>query len=79
MTYRPKGSGTSFWLALEKQFKTIQILIVYFFLRFYLFIHERHRGRDTGRGRSFTYKEPDVGLDPRSQDHTLSQRQMLNH
>ena len=44
------------------------------FLRFYLFIHERHtqRSRDVGRGAN-------VGLDPRLWDYDLSQRQMLNH
>ena len=50
------------------------------FLRFYLFIHERHRererGRDTGRGRSRIHarsprQESISGL----QDHALSQRE----
>ena len=43
------------------------------FLRFYLFIHERHteRGRDIGRGRSRLHEgspmwEPDVGPHPRT-------------
>ena len=27
---------------------------------------ERERGRDTGRGRSGPYREPDMGLDPRT-------------
>ena len=56
------------------------------FLRFYLFIHERHRervgdgvGRDTGRGRSRVHAgsqmwDSILGL----QDHALSQR-WLNH
>ena len=55
---------------------------VNFFLRFYLFIHERHRekGRDIGRGRS---RLP-VGslmqdLIPERGDHDLGQRQSLNH
>ena len=36
------------------------------FLRFYLFIHERHRERvrDTGRGGSRLSRQPEVGLDP---------------
>ena len=44
---------------------------VFFFLRFYLFIHERHRkrGRDICRGKSRTPP----------QDHDLSQREMLNY
>ena len=43
----------------------IMLSLDIFFLRVYLFIHERQtkRGRDTGRGRS---REPDVGLDPRT-------------
>ena len=47
------------------------ICVLFFFLRFYLYIHERHRdrGRDIGRGISRLPIEPDVGLDsctPRS-------------
>ena len=54
----------------------------FFFLRFYLFIHERHteRSRDIGRGRS---RLPTGSLMqdsiPGAWDHTLSQRQTLNH
>ena len=51
---------------------------IFFFLRFYLFIHERHRerGRDTGRGRSRLHAgsltwDSILGL----QDHTLGCRQ----
>ena len=40
-----------------------------FFLRFYLFIHERYKERGRGIGR-------EAGS---LQDHALSQRQMLNH
>ena len=39
-------------------------------------MRDAERGRDTGRGRS---RGPKVGLDPKPQDHALSQRQMLNH
>ena len=53
-----------------------------FFLRFYLFIHERHRkrGRDTGRGRNRLH----VGsrtrdLIPGLKDQALGWRQVLNH
>ena len=56
----------------------------FFFLRFYLFIHERHRerkrGRDTGKGKS---RLPAGSLMwdpiPGPRDHNLSWRQMLNH
>ena len=55
----------------------------FIFLRFYLFIHERHRererGRDTGRGRSRLHarspmQDSILGL----QDQALGQRQALN-
>ena len=51
-----------------------------FFLRFYLFIHERHRERQRHRQREkqAPCREPDVGLDPVPQDHTLGGRQALN-
>ena len=43
---------------------------LFFFLRFYLFIHETHRERGRHRQRQrekqAPYREPDVGLDPRS-------------
>ena len=53
------------------------------FLRFYLFIHERHRererGRDTGRGRrrlhAGSLKQDSI---PGLQDHALGRRQALN-
>ena len=41
-----------------------------YFLRFYLFIHERERQRQA---------EGEAGSIPGLQDHTLSQSQMLNH
>ena len=43
---------------------------VFFFLRFYLFIHERHRERKAETqaegGEPGSIQEPDAGLDPRS-------------
>ena len=46
-----------------------------FFLRFYLFILERHRERQRHRHRQrekqAPCREPDVGLDPGSPGHTL--------
>ena len=50
----------------------------FFFLRFYLFLPERHRGRDTGRGRS----RPPAGAQwgtPRTLRSCLSWRETLNH
>ena len=53
------------------------------FLRFYLFIHERHterEGRDRGRGRSkFHVGSPMWDSIPGLRDHALNQWQMLNH
>ena len=41
---------------------------------------KREKCRDIGRGRRrLSCKEPNVGLDPGPQDHTLSLRQILNH
>ena len=68
--------------ALESVIQFISILHMlknifkgFFFLRFYLFIHERHRerGRDTGRGRSRLHAGS-LTWDsiPGRQDHDLS-------
>ena len=35
-------------------------------LRFYLFMHERQRGRDRQREKQAPFREPDAGLDPGS-------------
>ena len=57
-------------------------MVAFFFLRFYVFIHERHREREKQRHRQEEKQapcgEPDVGLDPRSLGHTLGQRQAPN-
>ena len=63
---------------------TFCIFVYAFFLRFYLFIHERHteRDRDIGRGREWSRHpvgSPIRDSIPGPQDHTLSWRQMLNH
>ena len=54
-----------------------------FFLRLYLFIHERHtteRGRNIGRGRSRLCMGSQMWDSiPGPQDHDLSRRQKLNH
>ena len=51
------------------------------FLKKILFIRERtiERGRDRQREKQAPCREPDVGLDPGTRDHALSQRQTLNH
>ena len=56
----------------------------FIFYWFYLFIHERHRerqrSRDTGRGKIRLHVgNPIWDSMPGPQDHTLSQRQTLNH
>ena len=52
----------------------------FFFLRFYLFIHERdrERGRDTGREKQAPCREPDVGLDPEAPGSHLGLKAALN-
>ena len=47
---------------------TVLVGFFFLFLRFYLFIHERHTGRQTHREREkqAPSREPDVGLDPGS-------------
>ena len=35
-----------------------------YFLKNFLFIHERERGRDMGREKQAPRREPDAGLDP---------------
>ena len=39
---------------------------------------ERERQRHRQRKKQASYREPDVGLDPETKDHTLSQGQVLN-
>ena len=48
-------------------FYILYIHIYIYSLRFYLFIHERHRQRE----KQAPCREPDVGLDPEIPDHTL--------
>ena len=56
---------------------------LFFFLRFYLFIHERHRERDEeaqAEGEAGSMQGVRRGNSiPGPQDHTLGRRQMLNH
>ena len=50
------------------------------FLRFHLFIHERHteRQRPRQREKQAPHGEPDVGPDPRTRGHALGRRQVLH-
>ena len=48
------------------------------FLIIILFIRERERQKIMQREKQAPHQEPNMGLDPRLQDHTLSQRQRLN-
>ena len=52
------------------QFQSVfsQVNSIFFFLRFYLFIHERHgeRQRHRHRDKQAPHGEPDVGLNPRT-------------
>ena len=56
--------------------------ILFIFFKIYLFIHEdthRERQRHRQREKQAPRRELDVGLDPGSRDHNLSQRQVPNH
>ena len=54
-----------------------------YLLRFYLFIHERHREierqRHRQREKQAPCREPDAGLDPGTPGSCLGQKQALNH
>ena len=56
-------------------------LVFFFFLRFYLFIHENtQRGeRERQREKQAPCREPDVGLDPRSPGSGPGLKAALNH
>ena len=58
------------------------LLGFFFFLRFYLFIHERHRERERQRHRQrekqAPYRKPDVGLDPESPGSHPGLQEVLN-
>ena len=55
------------------------LLLCVFFLRFYLFIHERHKEKDIGRGRCrLLTGSPMWDSILELQDHALSRRQTLN-
>ena len=88
------GLVVSVWLSVKETAKLFSRMTVPFYTPtvhhlkkiFYLFIHETHthththtqRQRHRQREEQAPCREPDMGLDPQTQDHTLSQRQMLN-
>ena len=62
---------------------SIKAAFIFLFLiifNFYLFMTDTHRERQRCRQKEKQAPcgEPNVGLDPRTRDHALSQRQMLN-
>lgn len=65
-------------------FLKVETLFVFpsVFLRFYLFLHERHTERERQRHRQrekqAPRREPDVGLDPGTPESCLGQRHTLN-
>ena len=78
----PKCLGLNY----DFQFKKSLVQICFFFfLRFYLFIHERHtqregeRQRHRQREKQAPCREPDVGLDPGSPGSHPGLQAALNH
>ena len=65
------------------EFNSLLIVFFLFFLRFYLFIHERHRERERQRLRQrekqAPCREPDVELDPGSPGSCPGPKATLNH
>ena len=53
--------------------------LCFFFLRFYLFIHDRQTEREGQREKQAPCREPDVGLDPDSPGSHLGWKVALNH
>ena len=71
------------WLALSTDQNLSQSPLL-FLKKFYLFILERNRERERQRHRKkeeqqVPCREPDMGLNPRTPEHALRRRQMLNH
>ena len=57
--------------------RTMSFVSFQFFFKIYLFIYDRERGRDTGRGRS-RRGSPTWDPIPGLQDHAPGQRQVSN-
>ena len=81
--HRPASAANQLWLVFPyaKNCHQNRLLIPFFFLRCYLFIHERHRERRRHRQRERSRLHagsPMWDSIPGLQDHALSQRQMLN-
>ena len=59
--------------------KILRWLSSNFFLRFYLFIHERHRERERQRHKQAPCREPGLGLNSRSPGSHPGLKAALNH
>ena len=64
-------------LLLGRQESYCLLLFSFFFLRFYLFIHDRERQTEEEADSPWSRK-PSAGHNPRTQGHDLSQRQTFN-
>ena len=58
-----------------------ELLFLFFFIFKILFIHERHRERERQREKQAPFREPNVGLDPRTpgSQPELKDAQPLSH
>ena len=65
--------GQPFFLKLPNAF------LFFIFLKDFIYSWETHRERQRQREKPAPHRESELGLDPRTQDYALSQRQMLNH
>ena len=70
-----EGIGGRTYLSLQFFFKIFKKDFIYLLVR----DTHRERQRHGQREKQAPCREPDVGLDPMTQDHALGQRQTLNH
>ena len=76
-----RGKSMDFFFKNLELLKDTYKVIEYYFFKYciYLFMRDRERGRDTGRGRSRLHAGSPMGeWIPGLQDHALGQRQILN-
>ena len=82
MVVQWKGNSCTNYSVIAKSGCYLTSNSFFFFLRFiYLFMRDtqRERQRHSQREEQAPRREPNVGLNPRSWDHALSQRQALSH